>query len=197
MWWLYLIQGVLGAMGEEKRGRDLKTMAEAAARGDEYNAAVARARKEQLRVGYNAQEQQLLRDQHMEAGTRRASAAQARVGLDSGSPADIERQSEVSQELDVLNLRYRSSIEQWGEEAMANQYDYAAKVHRLGGQFALDEARLGAVSQLFSGAARAYGSYQEGQNPKLTATGASKAEIRYWKQKGPGSYDYNNPYRLA
>lgn len=189
MWWLFLIQGALGAMSENKKGRDLKTQMEAAAQGDEYNAAVARARKEQLRVGYNLQEQDLLREQHFEEGSRRAAMAQSKVGVDQGSNAEVEKQSEVLQYLDVLRLRYKSGLEQWGEEAMAQQYDYAAKVHRMGGQMAMDEAQLGAVSQLFAGAARAYGSYQEGKKPKLTQS--NEAEVRYWRSR-PGAGDLYN-----
>lgn len=112
---LAVVQGVsaLSKAGAEK------DRLEAQARIQEYNAAVAAQRAETTRSVYASREENLRRQQRVFLGRQRAQSAESGAGL-LGTNADLERQSMINTELDVLGLRYEGELEAKGLLAQAN-----------------------------------------------------------------------------
>lgn len=104
------------------------TLASAKSEADaaKYNAKVATQQAGQVASAANQQEEAQRRKARIFQGEQRAAISESGTGL-GGSNLDIERQSEVMQELDALNIRYEGNVQRTGLLNQAALYKSQAK----------------------------------------------------------------------
>lgn len=117
-----------------------------ASRANSYNAKVLSQRAELARSAYNQREEQQRRTNRFAEGKRLAAIAESGFG-DTGSNLATERQSEVLQELDALNIRYQGQLEASGLDSQAELESYNARTNR-------QMAYISAGSRLLAGVAK-------------------------------------------
>lgn len=153
MLWASVASTAMTVMSAISQGQQQSDQNKAAARAQEYNAAVARNRADNTRAVYGQKEEQQRRQARMVIGEQRASSAQSGLGL-SGSNSDIEQQSMMNAELDSMNIRYQGSLESQGLLSQAGMNDYSAAGYKTAADNASTNGYLGAGAALMSGAAK-------------------------------------------
>ena len=118
----------------------------AAAANAEMNASIMRQNAAIVRSQGARNEEALRRKQSMFLAEQRASFQQTGVDAGSGSAADIQRQSEVLAELDVMTQRYETEMRALGLMTQANATEKYGEAQQTAGY-------LGAAGSLLSGAA--------------------------------------------
>lgn len=144
----------------------------ARASGD-YNAAIYAQNAEVTRQRAAADEARQRRENLLRAGNLRAGYGASGVTLD-GSPLDVLEMAATTGELDAQNVRYKGSLRAIG-------YENSAALDTAGASNALTSSYYRAGSELLSGGAKAYGSYNSFK-PKAASGGGSD----YWGS-GPGT----------
>ncbi len=120
-----------------------------------------------------ADEARQRRENLLRAGNLRAGYGASGVTLD-GSPLDVLEMAATTGELDAQNIRYKGSLRAIG-------YENSAALDTAGASNALTSSYYRAGSELLSGGAKAYGSYNSFK-PKAASGGGSD----YWGS-GPGT----------
>lgn len=164
MQFLTIASTAMSVIGALQAGSQQSAQYEAAARANEYNAAVARQRAETTTAVYGQREEQQRRAAAIQGGQRRAAAAQSGFGL-GGSASDIERQSQIMAELDALNIRYEGGLEAKGLLDQSTLETYQASTNRAASAGAKTSGYLGAAGKMLSGA----GDYLRVTAPKTPA----------------------------
>lgn len=147
------IQGAINAYGTLLAGEIQAAGYRAAARADEFNAAVSRQRGEMSRLIYGQREEQVRRGTRQQLGQQNAQIAESRLG----GNEDLERQNAILAELDALNVRYEGELEFYGHEAEARLSEFSAGANRSLAKASRRAARIGAAGDLLGGGAQAYG----------------------------------------
>lgn len=117
-----------------------------ASRNNTYNAKQLAQRAEMARSVSNQREEQQRRSNRFLEGKRLAAIAESGFG-DTGSNLDTERQNEVLQELDALNIRYQGTMEASNLTQQSQLENYNAHVNEQMGY-------LSAGSRLLAGVAK-------------------------------------------
>lgn len=141
------------------------TLADAKATADaaEYNATVARQQADNASAVAGQKEEAQRRAARIFQGQQRAAIAESGAGL-GGSNADIERQSEIFQELDALNIRYEGTLQRKGLLDQASLYDIQA-------ENAMTAGYIGAAGKLFGGLSSSYAPSSAYTAPMMTIGG--------------------------
>lgn len=177
MEYLAIASAAMSAVGAISGAGQQASQYEAYASANQYNAAVLRNRADSTRAAYGQREEQQRRQARFFLGEQRGSVGQSGLGM-GGSNADIERQSEVSAELDSLNIRYEGELEAHGLKAQSDLESWQAGVNRSSAGYARSRGFIGAAGSLLSGA----GNY-------LTATRGTFGGNRYSMSSGSfGNY---------
>lgn len=166
-----VFKGLIPGAGTAMQGQFTRDQYWANAAADEYNAAVKRKKAEAERTygEYRAQEvltagnlteEAVRRNARIQEGETAAAGAQSGTGTE-GSNEDIERQNQVLDELDALNVRYGAVVtaHDTRQQAEMNAWDYEmgakldtqhAQTARTAGSEARKMGMVGGISQLFS-----------------------------------------------
>lgn len=146
----------ISAASSYASSRQQQAQFEAAAKADQYNAAIQRQQAEAAAASTNSREEQQRRANAITQGKRAAFAAQSGTGTQ-GSNADFERQQSVMEELDALNIRYTGSLETTNFENKAAGTDWEAMINSNSARTTARNAPLGAASAALSTYASVYG----------------------------------------
>lgn len=138
-----------------------------------FNAQMAGQNAVVARQQAAADEARQRRENLLRAGNLRAGYGASGVTLD-GSPLDVLEMAATTGELDAQNVRYKGSLRAIG-------YENSAALDTAGASNALTSSYYRAGSELLSGGAKAYGSYNSFK-PKAASGGGSD----YWGS-GPGT----------
>lgn len=138
-----------------------------------FNAQMAGQNATVARQQAAADEARQRRENLLRAGNLRAGYGASGVTLD-GSPLDVLEMAATTGELDAQNIRYKGSLRAIG-------YENSAALDTAGASNALTSSYYRAGSELLSGGAKAYGSYNSFK-PKAASGGGSD----YWGS-GPGT----------
>lgn len=166
--WTTIASTALSAFSAISQGEQQSERNKAAARAEEYNAAVARNRAANTAAAYSQREDQQRRQARMIIGEQRAAGAQSGLA-NSGSIADAEEMSVINAELDSLNIRYKGSLESQGLLSQADMNDYSASGYRSAAKSAKTNSYLAAGSAILSGAAK-YAGATSGWKPNSDFT---------------------------
>lgn len=104
---LMLIGGAASGIGQLMAGN-------AAEAAGEFNADVLRQNARTVRQQGARTEEMIRRKQALFKGQQRAAIAQSGVKLDTGSALDVQEQSEIEMELDVMTQRYETEMRSLG-----------------------------------------------------------------------------------
>lgn len=141
--------GIVGTLAQAKSAADAANA----------NAKLAKGQARQASMVANQNEEAKRRENYIEMGRNRASIGQTGTGF-GGSNYDIERQNEIFQELDALNIRYEGNVQRQGLLAQASQYKAEASSAWTRGLF-------GAAGQLFG----SFGNYGGTASAPASTTG--------------------------
>lgn len=176
---------ILSGIGEYKQYR-------AAAREDEYRAAVADANAANVEGQTTAAVGQQQRRAADVLGEQRASIAQSGFGS-IGTMADVARASGTESTLDAMNIRYEGNIKKQNFETEAEMARWSAKQNRAAGKAAIGSMMLMAPAKAYLGYVSAGGTFgspgagvmKYSAIPKASAsaeTASSTLNSPWWKR---------------
>jgi len=113
--------------------------------------AIARGHEAELKAG--RQTKQLI-------GAQRAAYAAGGVDISSGTPGDIQADTETLGELDQLTIRNNGALEAWGYNVQAAEYRTKAAMALAASQNEARALRTSSVGTLLSGALETYGQFK-------------------------------------
>ena len=135
--------GTMGVIGAALSAVGALAGAKAESDAAKYNAKVATQQADQASSAANQQEEAQRRKARIFQGEQRAAISESGTGL-GGSNLDIERQSEIMQELDALNIRYEGNVQRTG---LLNQ----AALYKSQAKSAMTKGIISAAGTLFGG----------------------------------------------
>jgi len=157
-WWAVgamAVSTVVSMASANEQAQQSSARNKAAAKAEEYNAAVARNKADNTRAVYDQKSEKSNREARYKIGQMRAAGAQAGVGM-GGSVADTEHQSAVNAELDSMNIQYQGSLEAQGLDSQANMDDYSAAGYKISADNAINSGNLAMGAAMASGVAKYY-----------------------------------------
>ena len=150
MQFIPLIITAVSALSSMSKGQEKSQQYEVSQKTEEYNAALSRQKADVAMSAANQREETQRRAARLIQGKQRAAIAESGLGL-GGTNADLESQSELFEEMDAMNIRYRGTLEAKGLLADANLADYRARSYGESSSKSLQGGYLGAAGSLLGG----------------------------------------------
>lgn len=142
----------VSAVSSYQQGKAQAAAYNAQAAADDQNAKIAAKQAEQAAASGASEERATRQRGAAVAGAQRAAYSASGLDIGAGSPLDVLGDTMYQTELDALNVRRDSANTVWGYQVQEGNYKNSASANRSAASNAKRAGKLGAVSNLLTGA---------------------------------------------